>query len=69
MHEETTARQATEDGRRQHEQRMKATFDAITTGRVTEASLKLIEVTEWLVGSVRALGKTLHFSIFEESAN
>ena len=63
MQEETTARQATEDGRRQHEQRLKATFDAITTGRVTEASLKLIEVTEWLVGSVRALGKKVYLFV------
>lgn len=55
--EETNARQVTEEGRRQYEQQLRGTFDAITAGRVTEASSKLIGVTEWLVGSVRALGK------------
>ncbi|KAK5094906.1 hypothetical protein LTR70_003779 [Exophiala xenobiotica] len=53
--EETNARQVTEEGRRQYEQQLRAIFDAITAGRVTEASTKLIAITEWLVGSVRAL--------------
>ncbi|KAK5945020.1 hypothetical protein PMZ80_002223 [Knufia obscura] len=54
--EETNARQATEEGRRQYEQQLRVIFDAITAGRVREASTKLLGVTEWLVGSVRALG-------------
>ena len=55
--EERNARQVTEEGRRQYEQQLSATFDAIKAGRVTEASTKIIGVTEWLVGSVRPLGK------------
>lgn len=55
--EETNARQATEEGRRQYEQQLRVIFDAITAGRVREASTKLLGVTEWLVGSVRALGE------------
>lgn len=55
--EEANTRQATEEGRRQYEQQLRATFDAIIAGRVTEASEKLIVVTEWLLGSVRALGQ------------
>lgn len=57
VHDEASTRQVTEDGRRQYDQQLKATFDAIQAGRVTEASEKLRVVTEWLVGSVRALGE------------
>lgn len=67
--EETNARQATEEGRRQYEQQLRATFDAITAGRVTEASGKLVGVTEWLVGSVRALGEKHNICARKESAN
>lgn len=56
VHDEASTRQVTEDGRRQYDQQLKATFEAIHAGRVTEASEKLRVVTEWLVGSVRALG-------------
>lgn len=54
--EDKTTRQVTEEGRRQYEQQLRATFNAISAGRVSEASEKLITVTEWLLGSVRALG-------------
>lgn len=54
--EEVTTRQASEEGKRQYEQQLRATFDAIIAGRVTEASEKLVVITDWLLGSVRALG-------------
>ena len=54
--EDASTRQAMEEGKRQYEQQLRATFDAIIAGRVTEASEKLVVVTEWLLGSVRALG-------------
>ncbi|KAK6369204.1 hypothetical protein LTR64_007367 [Lithohypha guttulata] len=54
--EEVGSRQATEEGKRQYELRLRATFDAITAGRVREASDQLLDITEWLFGSVRALG-------------
>lgn len=54
--EEVTSRQASEEGKRQYEQQIRATFDAIIAGRVTEASEKLVAITDWLLGSVRALG-------------
>lgn len=57
--EETSTRQATEEGKRQYEEHLRATFDAITVGRVTDASERLLSATEWLVGAVRALGKFL----------
>lgn len=57
VHDEASTRHVTEDGRRQYDQQLRATFDAIQSGRVTEASEKLRAVTEWLVGSVRALGE------------
>lgn len=56
-HDEASTRQVTEDGRRQYDQQLRATFDAIHAGRVTDASEKLRMVTEWLVGSIRALGE------------
>lgn len=56
-HDEASTRQVTEDGRRQYDQQLRATFDAIHAGRVTEAGEKLRMVTEWLVGSIRALGE------------
>lgn len=56
-HDEASTRQVTEDGKRQYDQQLRATFDAIHAGRVTEASEKLRMVTEWLVGSIRALGE------------
>lgn len=57
VHDEASTRHVTEDGRRQYEQQLKATFEAIQAGRVTEASDKLSSVTEWLVASIRALGR------------
>lgn len=57
--EEATTRQAIEEGRRQYEQQIRSTFDAIIAGRVTDASNKLLAATEWLVGSVKALGTWL----------
>lgn len=57
VHDEASTRQVTEDGRRQYDQQLRATFEAIHAGRVTEASEKLRVVTEWLVGSIRALGE------------
>lgn len=54
--EDSTTRQAIEEGRRQYEEQIRATFDAIIAGRVTDASRTLLMATEWLVGSIKALG-------------
>lgn len=56
-HDEASTRQVTEEGRRQYDQQLRSAFDAIHAGRVSEASEKLRMVTEWLVGSIRALGE------------
>lgn len=55
--EEADSQQAVEEGRRQYDVQLKASFEAISAGRISEASEKVLAVTEWLLGSVRALGK------------
>lgn len=54
--EEANTVEALEEGRRDYEQQLRATFDAISAGRVSEASEKLMHVSRWLLGSVRVLG-------------
>jgi len=56
LQEDRITRQATEDGRQQYEEQLRATFYAISQGRVSEASEKLVGITEWLLVSVRGLG-------------
>ncbi|EXJ79709.1 hypothetical protein A1O3_07992 [Capronia epimyces CBS 606.96] len=47
---------ALEEGLWEYRRRLRATFDDIVAGRVTEACEKLLTVSRWLVGSVPALG-------------
>ena len=44
---------------RQYEQHLRATFEDIMAGRMTEASEKILQISRWLVGNVMNLGKVL----------
>ncbi|KIX10614.1 uncharacterized protein Z518_01698 [Rhinocladiella mackenziei CBS 650.93] len=50
------SQEALNEGLREYQQQLKSTFDAIITGRVTDASEKILVVSRWLVSSVTALG-------------
>ena len=48
--------QALREGVREYEQGMRATFEAILAGHVSEASEKILSLSRWLVSSVVPLG-------------
>jgi hypothetical protein len=49
--------EALEEGFREYEQQLRATFDAIIAGRLTEASEKIMPLSRWLTSSVEAMGE------------
>jgi len=48
--------EALEEGLREYEQQLAATFEAIMAGRVTEASEKIVPLSRWLTSSIVGLG-------------
>jgi hypothetical protein len=46
-----------EDEKRQYQQQLRMTFQAIRAGKVNEASEKLMQISNWLLSSVVALGE------------
>lgn len=49
--------EAIEEGLREYERQLRATFDAILAGRMTEAGEKILALSRWLTSSVVSLGK------------
>ena len=50
--------EALEEGFRDYEQQLRATFEAIVAGRVTTAADKILVLSRWLTNSVMPLGKS-----------
>jgi hypothetical protein len=46
-----------EDEKRDYQQQLRMTFEAIRAGKVNEASEKLMQISHWLLSHVVALGK------------
>jgi hypothetical protein len=53
----TSAVDTMEDEKRQYQQQLRLTFEAIRGGKVNEASEKLMQISRWLLSSVVALGE------------
>lgn len=49
--------EALEEGFREYEQQLRATFEAIVAGRMAEAADKILVLSRWLTNSVMPLGK------------
>lgn len=52
------AQDALDEGLREYQQQLRSTFDSIISGRVTEASERILGVSRWLVNSVTTLGES-----------
>lgn len=52
----TSTADTLEDEKRQYQQQLRMTFEAIRAGKVNEASEKLMQISNWLLSSVVALG-------------
>lgn len=59
VEQQETAQQSTnlDDAYGQYQQALRATFDYTRAGRLVDASRSLLEISEWLVGNARELGK------------
>jgi hypothetical protein len=59
VEQRTTEQQATnlDDAYGQYQQALRATFDYTRAGRLVDASRSLLEISEWLIGNARELGK------------
>lgn len=53
----TSTADTLEDEKRQYQQQLRMTFEAIRAGKVNEASEKLMQISNWLLSSVVALGE------------